>query len=45
MKTLSAQMNDNNEQIKTQIKKMTIAIFLISGIILFALGMVVINLF
>lgn len=45
MKTLSAQMTNNNEQIKTQIKKMTVAIILVSGIILFALAMVVINLF
>ena len=45
MKSLSAQMTDNNEQIKTQIKKMTIAIIAVSVLILLSIVMIITNLF
>jgi len=45
MKTLSAQMTDNNQQIKTQIKKMTIAIIVVSVLILVSFAMIISNLF
>jgi hypothetical protein len=45
MKSLSAQMTDNNEQIKTQIKKMTVAIIAVSVLILLSIVMIVTNLF
>jgi len=38
-------MTDNNEQIKTQIKKMTIAIIIVSVLILVSFVMIVNNLF
>ena len=43
MKSISAQMTDNNEQLKTQIKKMTIAIIAISVLILLSLVMILTN--
>jgi len=45
MKSLSAQMTDNNEQLKTQIKKMTIAIIAVSVLILLSLVMIITNFF
>jgi len=45
MKSLSAKMTDNNEQIKTQIKKMTIAIIAVSVLILLSLVMIITNFF
>jgi hypothetical protein len=44
MKSLSAQMSDNNEEIKTQIKKMTVAIIVVSVLILLSLVMIITNL-
>ncbi len=44
MKSLSAQMTDNNEQLKTQIKKMTIAIIAVSVLIIVSFVMIVTNL-
>lgn len=43
MKSLSAQMTDNNEQIKTQIKKMTIAIIAVALLIIVSFVMIVTN--
>ena len=45
MKSLSAQMTDNNEEIKTQIKKMTVAIIVVSVLIIVSFVMIVTNLF
>ncbi|MBK7500706.1 MAG: hypothetical protein IPI19_16910 [Ignavibacteriales bacterium] len=45
MKSLSAKMTDNNEQIKTQIKKMTMAIIAVSVLILLSLVMIITNFF
>jgi len=45
MKSLSVQMTDNNKQIKTQIKKMTMAIIAISVLILISLVMIITNFF
>ena len=45
MKSLSAQMTDNNEQIKTQIKKMTIAIIAVALLIIVSFVMIVTNIF
>ena len=45
MKSISAQMTDNNEQIKTQIKKMTIAIIVVSVLILMSIVMIITNFF
>ena len=45
MKSLSAQMTDNNEQIKTQIKKMIIAIIAVSVLIIVSFVMIVTNIF
>jgi len=45
MKSLSVQMDDNNEQIKTQIKKMTIAIIVVSVLIIVSFVMIVTNIF
>jgi hypothetical protein len=45
MKSLSAKMKDDNEQIKTQIKKITVAIIAVSVLILISLVMIVTNLF
>lgn len=44
MKSLSAQMSDNSEEIKTQIKKMTVAIIVVSVLILLSLVMIITNL-
>lgn len=43
MKTLSDQMTDNNEQIKSQIKRMTIAIITVSVLMLLSLVMILTN--
>jgi len=45
MKSISAQMTDDNQQIKTQIKKMTIAIIVVSVLILVSFAMIISNLF
>lgn len=45
MKTISAQMTSNNEQIKTQIKKMTIAIILVAFLVIVSFVMIINNLF
>jgi hypothetical protein len=45
MKSLSAKMTDNNEQIKTQIKKMTIAIIAVALLIIVSFVMIVTNIF
>jgi hypothetical protein len=45
MKSLSAKMTDNNEQIKTQIKKMTMAIIAVSVLIFLSLVMIITNFF
>jgi hypothetical protein len=38
-------MTDNNEEIKTQIKKMTVAIIVVSVLILLSLVMIITNIF
>jgi len=38
-------MTDNNEEIKTQIKKMTLAIIVVSVLILLSLVMIITNIF
>ncbi len=43
MKSLSAQMSDNNEEIKTQIKKMTLAIIVVALLIIVSFVMIVTN--
>ena len=43
MKSLSAQMTDNNEEIKTQIKKMTLAIIVVALLIIVSFVMIVTN--
>lgn len=45
MKSLSTQMMQNNDQIKTQIKKMTVAILAVSVLILLSLVMIITNFF
>ncbi|MBK7631235.1 MAG: hypothetical protein IPJ23_11145 [Ignavibacteriales bacterium] len=45
MKSLSIQMMQNNDQIKTQIKKMTIAIIIIAAVILVSFVMIIANVF
>ena len=45
MKSLSIQMMQNNDQIKTQIKKMTIAIIIIATVILVSFVMIIANVF
>ena len=45
MKSLLTQMTDDNEQIKTQIKKMTGAILAVSVLILLSLVMIITNFF
>jgi hypothetical protein len=43
MKSLSAQMTDNNEKIRTQIKKMTIALIAVAFLIIVSFVMIVTN--
>lgn len=45
MKSVSTQMNYNDKQIKTEIKKMTIAIITVSVLILLSLVMIITNFF